>query len=289
MPDIALRFHKDMLVLSAPIDTALARQGVDVSYDREFISLIEPEVVHDAYRLESIAGAQCLVTNSAGITKARLAHVNMEDRALELAEASLTIVNTLKPQHVLAEIGPTRLPLDESSANSLKQNRDQYADAARAFGQEGFDAFFLNGMMQASDMQCALMGVRKVSDKPVFASMDTEGDGQALADACAMMVEHGADVVGFTSAAPLDEVAALVECVKKVVDVPLLVQLRVLANNPQQQAATEENPYYCADVLVDAATRLRGAGVQFLRACGDATPAYTGALVAASAGFDVLP
>ena len=29
MPDIELRFDKDMLVLSAPIDAVLARQGID--------------------------------------------------------------------------------------------------------------------------------------------------------------------------------------------------------------------------------------------------------------------
>jgi len=35
MPDIELRFHKDMLVLSAPIDAALARQGIDAARDRQ--------------------------------------------------------------------------------------------------------------------------------------------------------------------------------------------------------------------------------------------------------------
>ena len=68
MPDIDMRFNKDMLVLSAPIDEVLARQGVDIEKDREFLSLLEPEAVRNAYRLESVAGAQCLVSNTAGIT-----------------------------------------------------------------------------------------------------------------------------------------------------------------------------------------------------------------------------
>ena len=33
MPDIALRFHKDMLVLSSPVAVVLARQGFDVEHD----------------------------------------------------------------------------------------------------------------------------------------------------------------------------------------------------------------------------------------------------------------
>ena len=39
--------------------------------------------------------------------------------------------------------------------------------------------------------------------------------------------------------------------------------------------------------MVQAAARLRGAGAQELRATGEATPAYTGALAAAVTGFDV--
>ena len=293
MPDIELRFNRDMLVLSAPIDEALARQGVDVGRDREFLSLIEPEAVRDAYRLESIAGAQCLVTNTAGITAARLAHINMEDRALDLAEASLTVLRSLRPQHILAEIGPTMLPIDASSATSLNQNRDQYADAARAFG-DGIDAIFLNGMVSLTDMQCALMGVRKVCDRPVFASVDVDAEGnlvgrnQTIEEAAALMDEYGADVVGFSTAAPLEAAVEAAKRMRTACERPLLVQLVVGENNPKQGIATDENPYYCADAMVGAATQLRGAGAQFLRAVGAAVPSYTGALVAASAGFDVI-
>ena len=45
MPDIALRFHKDMLVLSSPVAVVLARQGFDVEHDLEFANLVEPEAV----------------------------------------------------------------------------------------------------------------------------------------------------------------------------------------------------------------------------------------------------
>ena len=41
MADIELRFHKDMLVLSAPLAFALANQGVDMETEAEYmLSLI---------------------------------------------------------------------------------------------------------------------------------------------------------------------------------------------------------------------------------------------------------
>ena len=66
-------------------------------------------------------GRQCLVTNTADITPARLAHLSMEARAREFAVASLDIAQALSPQHVLVEMGPCGLPLDAASKASLNE------------------------------------------------------------------------------------------------------------------------------------------------------------------------
>ena len=47
MPDIALRFHKDMLVLSSPATSALDRLGVDIVRDLELTTLLEPDTLED--------------------------------------------------------------------------------------------------------------------------------------------------------------------------------------------------------------------------------------------------
>lgn len=314
MPDIQMRFDKDMLVLSGRLDAVFARQGVDTAYDREFLNLVEPDSVREAYRLESVAGAQCLVTNTEGITRARLAHARLEERAPELAAAALTVVSSLKPQHVIYEVGPCGLPLDPSSSASLKQSRNQYAQAVRDLEGASVDAVLFSGFEKLLDAQCALMGLRMVSGLPAFvcltavssqsgssekaggASADKEGAcGLALrprsgmwAEAAALLEEYGASVIGFSSGAPLEMVEAAVRDLRAATDLPLMVELAVGKRDARQQAATSENPYFCPDAMVEAAVRLRAAGVQFLRAGGACTPAYTGALVAATAGFDVV-
>lgn len=292
MPDIQLRFHRDALVLSSPVAPVLARQGFDVERDVEYANLVEPEAVHDALQLNLMGGAQCLVAATAGITPARLAHHGMEDRMAELAQAALDTVRPLRPQHVLAEVGPCGLPLDASSKGSLNENRDQYARAARAFEGQQIDAFFLNGFANPSDLKCALMGIRQVSALPVFASVDVLpggllADGRSpFEEALGVMVDFEASVAGFATAAPADEAASLAARAAAA-PLPVLAQLIVRAHNPKQGAPTPENPYYCPDVAMDAALALHAAGTQFLRAAGQATPAYTGALVAATEGRDV--
>lgn len=292
MPDIALRFNKDMLVLSTPLSETLARQGVDVANDFEYQLLMEPEAIHDALQLESAVGAQCIVAPTQGITTARLLHKGMEDRQRDLAHAACEAVNAVKPQHALVEIGPCGLPLDASSKASLNEHRSQYARAAQAFEGETFDAFFLNGFTREDDLRCALMGLAQVSDTPVFASasIDAEGNlprGGSLEEAVALMQEYGAAVAGFQTALEPAKAAVLARRAAGACSLPLLVQVAVGEVNARQFDATAENPYYQPDEMVKAAAHLHASGVQFLRATGAATASYTGALAATVGGLDV--
>ncbi len=295
MPDIALRLNKDMLVLSASLDVRLQDQGFDADKDAGYIALFESDSVRDALRMEMMAGATCLVASTAAVTPARLTRISLEDKAADFAAASLEVVNELHPQHVLVEVGPCGLPLDASSKASLNENRSQYARAVRTFANREFDAFFLNGFTTCDDLKCALMGARQASDMPVFASVDVLPNGTlssgrgTLAEAAAIMEEYGATVAGFNTRAKTQDAVQLANKAAQACGLPLLVQLHVAKRNPKQGEPTEENPYYCPDVMVDAAVQLRGAGVQFLRATGAASPAYTGALAAAVTGFDVAP
>lgn len=301
MPDIELRMHTDMLVLSSTLDATLERQGVDVAADRQYLNLMEPETLEDALRLQKTAGAQCLVAATEDITPARLAHLRMEASGPQLAAAALEVVNSLRPQHALVEIGPCGLPLDSSSKASLVENRDQYARAAAFFEGLSFDAFFLNGFTSLADLKCALMGVAKSSGKTVFASIDVApqtpsdedvaprtADGKdSLEEAFATMAELGAGVVGFQTGAPMEQATQCANIAWKACNLPVLAQLAVGEVAPHQEAPTEENPYYLPDAMVKPAAHLYAAGVQFLRATGNATAAYTGALAATVMGLDV--
>ncbi|RNL20634.1 phosphoadenosine phosphosulfate sulfotransferase [Slackia faecicanis] len=296
MPDIEIRFHKDMLVLSAPIEYALERQGIDVRSDAEFVSLMEPETVHDALKMHMTAGAQCLVTNTEGICEARLAHKRMEGRTAELAAAALESAQDCKPQHLVCEVGTCGLPLDADSETSRAQNIEQYEDAVRAFGDHGFDAVLMNGLRSAADVECAVAGARAATDRPVFASVDLQQDGTfaggSFEDVAAALDK--ADVAGIACAGDEQTLSDAVRRLAALTDKPILVQIELKAATPAEKkraslgAPVPENPYALPDALADAALAVRAAGAQFVRACGQATPACTGALAVAVAGADCL-
>lgn len=288
MPDISLRFHKDMLVLSSPLQAILQAQGVDEQVDPGLLCVDEPETVLETLRSQASMGIPCLVAPTDGMTRARLAHERLADKSHEVAQAAVSVVKRLRPQHILAAIGPTGLPLDVESKTSLVANRDQYADAADAFSPDAIDAILLTGMNTNDDLLCALMGVRKSWDGPLFASvvLDSQGcvSGQPVEEAIGLMDEYEADVAGIQTSLPIDTVANLLDRMCRVTELPLLVQLEVLAG----QFDAQTNPYADADALVADAMRLRGAGAQFLQACGQATARHAGALLAATMGVDAI-
>lgn len=299
MADIQLRFNHDLLVLSSPASCQLAKLGVDVERDGSMVMLVEPEAYDEIYALERAVGAQCLVTDTAALTPARLAHARMDDAGQRLARSAVEVVAEHNPQHILVEIGPSGLPLDASSKASLNEVRDQFSRATAFFAdvEECIDAYFLNDFDTIAELKCALMGMRRMTDKPVFASVLQPASGvigaarkmDPLADAVAMMAEYGAQVVGFRTDAPIARACELV-CQAKAAapGLPILVQLDVREVDPEQDGPTDDNPYHEADSMVDAADALKAAGAQFMRAVGNATPSYTGALVAATIGDSVV-
>lgn len=224
MADLALRFGKDMLVVSSPIQEALRRAGIESARDQALALLVEPETIEEAYRMETVAGPQCMVTPVADFTPARLVAVGAEGKGEALAEAALAVMAEFKPQHTLVEIAPCGLPLDPDSKASLVENRDQYARAAQLFDGRAFDAFFLNGFTTADDLKCALMGLRKVTDAPIIASVDVQGDGVLTSgrgtwrEAVEVMVEYGAAVAGFSTLAAPSQARSLADTAREALE-----------------------------------------------------------------------
>ena len=311
MADIANRFNLDMLTLTGPIEPTLAAQGVDVEHDAEFMLLVEPDTVRDAYRLQMVGDTPVLVTDTAGMTPARLALQRLEDRAEDLAKAALAVARSHSPQHVLVELGPCGLPLDPSSEAGLEEHRNQYARVARVFeaygrpdaqtGATAFDGYLLRGFTRIAALTAAIAGLRRVSTKPIFACVaaDVKGhlllrDTERIEDAAVAAVDAGADVVGFSSAAAPADLACLAARVAAATDAPLMVEVTVFHPDaltglfPRRRAAiAQADPYATPESMLGVADALRRAGVQFLRAGEAASPAYTAVLAAATFGLSV--
>jgi len=286
MPDIELRFNRDMLVLTSPLHTALA--SWDLKPDEATMYCVtEPEAVEHAMRLQSLSGAACFVLPTKDITQARLAHLRLADQASEIVQAAFTLAKPFRPQHLIAEIGATGLPIDETSQTSLKANRDQYANAVELF-EDKLDAYLFTGLASIADLRCALMGARKKTALPIFASLAVDEQGRILGreesidDAIEVAEDYEADVLGLSLELDDYHMLHVLERVASRTTLPILVQL------PLYRDGALVNYMDHPDSLMQLALSLRSAGAQFLQACGEASSLHAGALVAATEGLDAL-
>ena len=293
MADIQLRFNKDMLVITSPVTNQLMSQDVDSGNTIEMMSIVEDELTCAAYKLQDVAGVQCFCTHLPNITQSHLAHSNMTALAQDLANQCIDVIKNHKPQHLFVEIAPCMLALDPSSQASINQSQNQYAQAAKLFDHHDFDAYYLNGMLSLADLRCAVLGVRQVSTKPIMACVKVANNGSflhkshTLQEIVTQMHDLDVDAFGVEVQCDLDTACDIFKQLAALTTKPLIAQINVAENNPKQLKELPENPYFCADIMVQVASRLRAQGVQFLRAVGNATPAYAAALVIASQGFDV--
>lgn len=294
MADIQMRFNKDMLVLSTSFDRTFKQQGFDIDTEEAYVDLCEPELIEQAYQLEKMIETPVLCTPTECITNARLAHEKFEGRGPEIAQMAWDTVDAAVPQHALAVIGPAGLPLDESSATSLKALRKQYQDAVSELIVYPFDAIYFSGFTSGYDAQCALMAARAVYDGPVFLSFALTDEGElptkthTFAQAVQLADEYGASVIGFTSGARIEKLEAIVETLRSHTDKPLLAELVVRELIERALNPDQDNPYYSPDTMIEAAVKLHAWGIQFIRAAGMASPAYTASLVATLSGLDVV-
>ena len=293
MADIQLRFNKDMLVLSTPFSVSLRAFGYEES-DRDYAIICESEVVAESFKFEAMAHAPVFVLPTETITTARLMHSRFENQAALMAQNCFEAAEGFKPQHVLASIAPTGLPLDESSKTSMRQSFMQYQSAVRTLAEYPIDGILFGGFSNAFDAQCALMGARSLYDGPLFitfkidAAKILQSGSHSLEEAAAIAVDSGADVLGVVSGLSVEELCSAAD-ILSVAGRPMLFEIEVAHVDKRQAFASADNPYPRPDLMADAALELRKHGVQFLRAGGNASPAFTGSLAALLGGLNTCP
>lgn len=274
--DLASRFDKEMLVLSGPIEAGLARLDMDVQRDLAVANILEPETIKTAIEPYVMGGAHCLVANTKGILQALLAHENLDNRIDEIAVSALKIAKDCKPQHIIVELGNCGLPLDSESKNSLNEFKNQYVTSGRIFAKiDGFDAYLLSGLKNLTQIKCALMGLRQVTDKPIIVNVDVDAQGKIndhddIYDYAATLVEFGATVAGICVRDDIDCVKMLCKRLRAGCDLPIL--LDIFVNDKK------DSYYYNPDICKDVCVAANVGGAQFLRASGFARPAHTAVL-----------
>ncbi len=299
MPDIELRFNKDMIVVEGDKAKLLQRQGFSDEPCLPYLNVLEPEAIIDIHRMYLLVGAQAAITNTYGATRAQLATHGLQDRMAEFNHAGVLLAQAVCPQHIFAAVGPCGIAIssliDEQGEPSLAYRAAlrEYTDQITVLASDEPDAILLDTFGSLFDLLCALDAALTSCDLPLIASatFTTDGTlsqtGESVEEVAMAVSAAGASVFGLNCMVSPNEMLPLARRARKATDLPLMVRPDV----PDNDLCKPQRPASSVDMITQMEDRTADywrAGVQFVGACCGATPSYIGAIAGVIEGHDVV-
>ncbi|MGI6217489.1 MAG: homocysteine S-methyltransferase family protein, partial [Coriobacteriales bacterium] len=292
MPDIEMRFNRDVVVVEGGIATMLARYGVVGLDCPELLNVTEPDLIEEIHRFFHISGAQCAITNTYGASRGKLQKLGLDDKLEDLNVEGVKRAKSCNPEHVLADIGQCSIKVKEDDAESYELAREQYMEQATALAKAEPDAIYIETMKRIEDAECAVSAAKDATGLPVFCSCVYDQAGMLggttpMEDAVDRLQLAGADVLGINCRLTPEQILDPAEMLIHATDLPVMIAPDV--SEPHREPDGTITYAGSPDLMSEVAKQLRALGVQFIGTCCGSTPAYTGAIFAAVSGMDVVP
>lgn len=282
MPDIALRFGKDMLTLEGAMGTMLQAQGMPAGECPEFLNVLDPEMVLEVHKYYKAAGANCAISNTFGGTRAKLSEYGLEDRLAELNMAGVKIAAQQQPEHVLADVGPCGLVIQPLGSATFEEVFAQYFEQITALAKAKPDAILIETMVDIADARAAVLAARYACDLPILVTctfnetgrMDLSGTTPAAA--AAILEAAGANAVGMNCGLGPAQMYPLLREMAAATTLPLVIQPNAGLPVLDKNGATVYPG--TPDEMADWAEKYSELGAQLIGSCCGSTPAFTAAI-----------
>ena len=292
MPDIALRFGKDMLVCEGAMGTMLLKAGMPAGECPEYLNVLDPEMVGEIHKYYRMAGANVAISNTFGGTRNKLDAYGLGDRVEELNMAGVIIARQAQPEHVVADVGPCGLLMQPMGSATFEEVFAQYFEQISALAKAEPEAILIETMTDIADARCALLAAQAACDLPVIVTctFDENGvmniSGTDPETAAIILEAAGADMVGINCGLGPQQVFPLMQRMASATSLPLIVQPNAGLPELDHQGRTVYR--LTPDEMADWAVRFREIGVQVIGSCCGSTPSHTGMIAAEISHLDVI-
>ncbi|BBA71322.1 homocysteine S-methyltransferase family protein [Geobacter sulfurreducens] len=277
-----------VLVLDGAMGTMLQERGLRPGQSPEELNLTLPEVVAGVHREYLDAGADIIVTNTFGGSRAKLEHYGLQDRVAEINARAVAIAREIcgDRAYVAASIGPTGQFVEPVGDVSFDEMAAIFREQAQALIDAGADLITLETFLDIKEIRAAVIAIRGISPEiPVIAQLTFDNEGRTVLgsspEAAAVTLEAaGADIVGSNCGLGPDGICDVMAAMRRVTRLPLISQanagLPTLVDGATVFPGTPDDMTAFHDRLLDLNVRIIGG-------CCGTTPAHIRAIRAALA------
>ena len=203
MQDFREFIEHNIVVFDGAMGTRLYEKGVYINRVYDELNLSQPTLIQEVHQEYLAAGAMVLETNSFGANRFKLTPHGLADKleVINFQAAKLAREIAGDKAWVAGSIGPLGVRLEPWGKTSVEEAEAAFTEQARGLLAGGVDIFILETFYDLNEIHQAIIAVRKLTDKPIIASMTINEDGNALygtsVDVFTPKLEMwGADVIG---------------------------------------------------------------------------------------------
>ncbi len=269
--------------------TQLMARGLEPGDSPEGINLSDPGILAAIAKLYINAGADLVTTNSFGGSPLNLQRYGLAERTGEINRAA---VEALKPvvagrAMISASVGPTGSMLTPYGDTDPESVSDAFYRQIGALIDGGADVICIETMIDLAEARLAIEAARSISSAiPIIATMTFDATprgfyttmGTTIEQACAGLVEAGADVVGSNCGNGIQKMVEIAREFAIHASVPIIIQSN--AGLPEHRSGVlvyPESPEFMAGKTAE----LIDLGVRIIGGCCGTTPDHIRAVRAA--------
>lgn len=278
MQDFREFVDKNIVVFDGAMGTMLYQKGVYINRVYDELNLSQPTLVKEVHSEYLEAGAMVLETNTFGANKFKLSPHGLEDKleAINFQAAKLAKEVAGDRAYVAGAIGPLGIRIEPWGKTSIEEAEAAFHEQAHGLLAGGVDLFILETFYDINEIHQAIKAIRKLSDKPIIASMTINEDGNALygtsVDVFTPKLEMwGVDIIGLNCSVGPKTMFDALEQIRELTTLNLIAQ----PNAGLPKVVDGRTIYLCnPEYFGEYAKRYIQLGVRLIGGCCGTTPEH---------------
>src|SRR5258706_14399671 len=270
-----------VVLFDGAMGTRLYELGVFLNRCFDELNVSNAALVESVHRSYVAAGADVIETNTFGANRLKLDRHGLGDQVRAINQQGAILARKAAADvFVAGAIGPLGVGIEPWGPTSVDEAVEIFAEQAASLSDGDVDLFSVETFYDLAEIEAAVRGIRRVSDKPIVAHMTLEDDGSSLEGVrpevsgprvAALPVQAIGVNCSVGPAAMLDAI----ERMAPAVSLPIAAQ----PNAGKPRAIDNRNLYLCSpEYMAVYAKRFIEAGVRIIGGCCGTTPDHIKAI-----------